>query len=222
MYSSCLLVWVCTGVLLCRRAQATCPHALSYTGFRGAFLEVCKSRQFQGCRVHADRLPVAAACWAPGFCCKRTSELNRVSDSAVNEQLNRVCLSGPKAPKVSVVYLTTGVTFGVYLECIWNVSGMYLECMWSVSGRIWKSGVYLGVSGVYLECIWNVSGMYLECIWSVSGRIWNVSAVRVIWRFIWMVIRRVIWGHLWTSGAQGALRAHGPFECSKHVFYNEK
>jgi hypothetical protein len=64
--------------------------------------------------------------------------------------------------------------------------------------------------------------MYLECIWSVSGRIWNVSAVRVIWRVIWRVIRRVIWGHLWTSGAQGALRAHGPFECSKHMCFTMK
>ena len=37
---------------------------LSYTGFSGAFLEVCNSREFQGCCVHADRLPVAAACWS--------------------------------------------------------------------------------------------------------------------------------------------------------------
>ena len=78
------------------------------------------------------------------------------------------------------------------------------------------------VSGVYLECIWSVSGVYLECIWGVSGRIWNVSAVRVILRVIWRVIQRVIWGHLWTSGAQGALRAHGPFECSKHNSFTMK
>ena len=101
------------------------------------------------------------------------------------------------------------------LECIWNVSGVYLGCIWSVSGaHLACMGCIWSVSGAYLACIWNVSGMYLECIWNVPG----VYLGRVIWR----VIRRVIWGHLWTSGAQGALRAHGPFECSKHMCFTMK
>ena len=110
---------------------------------------------------------------------------------------------------------------GVYLECIWSVSGVYLGCIWSVSGVcIWSvSGV--SVSGVYLGCIWSVSGMYLECIWNVSGVYLGVSGM-YLGRVIWRVIRRVIWGHLWTSGAQGALRAHGPFECSKHMCFTMK
>ena len=44
-------------------------------------------------------------------------------------------------------------------------SGVYLGCIWGVSGGIG------GTSGVHLECIWR----YMGSIWSVSGYIWGVS-----------------------------------------------
>ncbi len=89
---------------------------------------------FRGAVSHADRLPVAAACWS-------------------GCALGYYYATEHRQPVRSVS--------GVYLECIWSVSGVYLGCIWSVSGVylecIWGECIW-GVSGV------RVSGMYMSLI----------------------------------------------------------
>ena len=69
-----------------------------------------------------------------------------------------------------------GVSYGIYMEYIWNIYGIYMEYIWNIYGiymeYIWNIYIYMVYKYMvykYMEYIWNIYGIYMEYM----EYIWN-------------------------------------------------